>query len=166
MAASPHRAKWLPPFQELSRCRKSLAQRKDEKRTEREGAQGKKRRKGERETSRRRATATAAAAAVGRKFKIEYLASNFHRSSKNRTVSYLAGGPTLALFSSRPLLFFLHPPQRGKKRRKEKREEGSRGYGIGYAPTWKYSEYAHVHTIHTYTHSLMHISKRRIERHE
>lgn len=35
---------------------------------------------------------TATAAAVGRKFKIEYLASNFHRSSKNRAVSYLAGG--------------------------------------------------------------------------
>lgn len=46
---------------------------------------------------RRRATATtttATAAAVGRKFKIEYLASNFHRSSKNRAVSYLAGGQT------------------------------------------------------------------------
>lgn len=31
-------------------------------------------------------------AAVGRKFKIEYLACNFHRSSKNHAVSYLAGG--------------------------------------------------------------------------
>lgn len=37
---------------------------------------------------------TTAVAAVGRKFKIEYLASNFHRSSKNRAVSYLAGGRT------------------------------------------------------------------------
>lgn len=36
-AAAPHRAKWLPPFQELSRCRKSLARarQKDERRTER-----------------------------------------------------------------------------------------------------------------------------------
>lgn len=53
------RAKWLPPFQELSRCRKSG----------RVGAGS-----GEEEG------AGVEVAAVGRKFKIEYLASNFHRS--------------------------------------------------------------------------------------
>lgn len=45
--SSPRRAKWLPPFQELSRCRKSLARQKNERRTE-------KRRKREEEEGRRK----------------------------------------------------------------------------------------------------------------
>lgn len=64
-------------------------------------------------------------AAVGRKFKIEYLASNFHRSSKNHAASCsLAGGSAS------------HPPRVGGKRseavgqgrngqRRKRREEGS-----------------------------------------
>lgn len=83
---------------------------------------------------------------VGRKFKIEYLASNFHRSSKNRAVSYLAGGPA-------PPLSFLGLASssytretrvdREKTAWKEKRAESSplhtdaaiTRYGIGHAPT-------------------------------
>lgn len=79
-------AKWLPPFQELSRCRKSPSA----------------------WWGRRWPLA-----AVGRKFKIEYLASNFHRSSKNHAVSYLAGGPAS------------HPPS--GPRRKGKPAENAAG---------------------------------------
>ena len=57
----------------------------------------------------------AAEPAVGRKFKIEYLASNFHRSSKNHAVSYLAGGTKTS-----------HPP-RDEGRRGERTGGGWRG---------------------------------------
>lgn len=103
----------------------------------REGEGGKTRKKERRKVRqaglRRRATVTttaaAAAAAVGRKFKIEYLASNFHRSSKNRAVSYLAGGPTLGCSpprSSPPPPPVPLPPTASRteeRRRKEKRGE-------------------------------------------
>lgn len=81
---------------------------------------------------RRRATAAVAvaAAAVDRKFKIEYLASNFHRSSKNRAVSYVAGGLTLAcVCPPRPPSSFISASSSSTHRdrgpRKEKRGEHS-----------------------------------------
>jgi len=74
-------------------------------------------------------------------------------------VSYLAGGsiPALLFPSSSPSASSSSTHCSEERRRKEKREESNRGYGIGRAPTWKYSEYAHVHTIHTHTHRHAHI---------
>lgn len=54
-------------------------------------------------------------AAVGRKFKIEYLACNFHRSSKNHAVSYLAGGSAS------------HPPRGEEQNERTNERTGGRG---------------------------------------
>lgn len=173
-SGAPHRAKWLPPFQELSRCRKSLAgaRQKDERKTGRrrkreEKEEGRKASRARRQTT-TTTTVTAAAAAVdavGRKFKIEYLASNFHRSSKNRAVSYLAGGHTLGcsppLFFSSFTSFLFHPPQREPRKDGGKRNsESSPLHTVAtvlrdrLCSDMETHGNARTHTrIHTYTHA-------------